>query len=436
MTAEAELARAEDEHKKQTEVFDRFVKLAAQKQWRLGDRFRQLPVLDAFASPIKIQQYTLDELPIDYSFKFVTRYDRCTTCHLGMEKPTLRQGDPEPSLTTDPAEDPVLSADLENATATIDERNKVIADYNSQVSSKDRKDPLPITPTDLQPEPVSKLTAGPDQPVRRPPAARPVRRREQPAPGREIRLLRLPRRPGQRHRFRQRRPFAERPAPARAVAEGQRLGADPLLGLPDAPAAVRRIRLREMPSPNHRPDPRRQPGRGAEAGRGVQPGSRTRLLRLPRVRRHEEGPAVGPDLRLEPDPPLDAMSPEERAKRTQRPGQPAGHDAQGRSESGPDRGKDQRGVGAAMDQIAAVVPARNQDAALLRPAEQHRRRRCRRSRRSSRTPRSTRSRTTCSRPARTCSRTFTITVRTTRTSARPTPKLADEPDGKDWRRRA
>ena len=29
----------------------------------------------------------LDTLPIDYNFKYVTRYDRCTTCHQGIDRP-------------------------------------------------------------------------------------------------------------------------------------------------------------------------------------------------------------------------------------------------------------------------------------------------------------------------------------------------------------
>src|SRR5205085_536411 len=45
---------------------------------------------------------TLSDLPIDYNFKYVTRYDRCTTCHLGADrpsyaKPNLRALGQEPS---------------------------------------------------------------------------------------------------------------------------------------------------------------------------------------------------------------------------------------------------------------------------------------------------------------------------------------------------
>ena len=49
--------------------------------------FRTLPIIDGFASPTKIHQFTLNDLPIDYNFKYVTRFDRCTTCHLGIDRP-------------------------------------------------------------------------------------------------------------------------------------------------------------------------------------------------------------------------------------------------------------------------------------------------------------------------------------------------------------
>jgi mono/diheme cytochrome c family protein len=87
------VSKNEDILKKMTADFDRFAKLAYQKQWKFGDTFRSLPVLDAFSSPVKIQQYTLSNLPIDYNFKYVTRYDRCTTCHLGFDRPPYSKGD-------------------------------------------------------------------------------------------------------------------------------------------------------------------------------------------------------------------------------------------------------------------------------------------------------------------------------------------------------
>jgi len=89
--AENELSKAEDLLKKISGEFDRFAKATAQKKWKWGDTIRKMPVIDGFASPVKIQQYTLAEYPIDYSFKYVTRYDRCTTCHLGVELPAFEK---------------------------------------------------------------------------------------------------------------------------------------------------------------------------------------------------------------------------------------------------------------------------------------------------------------------------------------------------------
>jgi len=81
------LNQAEAKLKKLNEGFDLQVRTAMQKQWGPGDTFRALPVIDAFNSPTKIQQFTLNDLPIDYNFKYVTRFDRCTSCHKGIDRP-------------------------------------------------------------------------------------------------------------------------------------------------------------------------------------------------------------------------------------------------------------------------------------------------------------------------------------------------------------
>src|SRR5437763_128826 len=69
--------------------FDAQVRLAMKTQWGLAQRVRAFPILEAFASPYKIQQITNDNVPIDYNFKYVTRFDRCTTCHQGIEDPAF-----------------------------------------------------------------------------------------------------------------------------------------------------------------------------------------------------------------------------------------------------------------------------------------------------------------------------------------------------------
>ncbi len=78
---------AERKLKNLTDEFDRFAKLAEQKRWTVYDSIRALPVIDGFASPLKIDQITLSHLPIDYNFTYATRFDQCTTCHLGIDRP-------------------------------------------------------------------------------------------------------------------------------------------------------------------------------------------------------------------------------------------------------------------------------------------------------------------------------------------------------------
>ncbi len=73
--------------KKVTDKFDGQVKIAILKRWGLGDSIRAWPIIDGFASPLKIHQFTIDDIPIDYNFKYVTRYDRCMTCHQGIDRP-------------------------------------------------------------------------------------------------------------------------------------------------------------------------------------------------------------------------------------------------------------------------------------------------------------------------------------------------------------
>jgi cbb3-type cytochrome oxidase cytochrome c subunit len=62
---------------------------------------RGLPLIDLAAPPTKIRQISLPELTINYNFKDVPRYDRCTTCHLGIDKigyETTADGKPMPQV--------------------------------------------------------------------------------------------------------------------------------------------------------------------------------------------------------------------------------------------------------------------------------------------------------------------------------------------------
>ena len=52
----------------------------------LGKRWLELPILDAFNSPLTIENLWSEDLEQDYSHRMVRRFDRCTTCHQSMEK--------------------------------------------------------------------------------------------------------------------------------------------------------------------------------------------------------------------------------------------------------------------------------------------------------------------------------------------------------------
>jgi mono/diheme cytochrome c family protein len=120
---EAQIAELEKAHKEKLANFDLFIKTASQKQWGVGKTFRTLPIIEGFASPTKINQYTLNDLPIDYSFKYVTRYDRCTTCHLGMEKGAYTAA-ALAKLTDDPNRDKELRSKFNGAKEILKARRE------------------------------------------------------------------------------------------------------------------------------------------------------------------------------------------------------------------------------------------------------------------------------------------------------------------------
>ena len=72
----------------------------------IGKRWLELPILDAFNSPLKIDNLWTEDLTITYgSFGEVRRFDRCTTCHKGIEKAA-------PGSAVDPAFVPDMEIEL------------------------------------------------------------------------------------------------------------------------------------------------------------------------------------------------------------------------------------------------------------------------------------------------------------------------------------
>jgi cytochrome c2 len=66
-------------------ALDQMEKTYAQ-QTRAGRNVLTLPILDAFNSPLQIKQTWLPNLTLNNNFREVARFDRCTTCHLGIDK--------------------------------------------------------------------------------------------------------------------------------------------------------------------------------------------------------------------------------------------------------------------------------------------------------------------------------------------------------------
>jgi cbb3-type cytochrome oxidase cytochrome c subunit len=113
------------EREKLTREADRVKRLLDQKEaqyFGLLAWLRGLPGIDMAAPPTKIQQISLPDLTINYNFKDVPRYDRCTTCHQGIDRvgyDTEASGKPMPEVF---ASHPFLTA----GATSVDLKGKVV----------------------------------------------------------------------------------------------------------------------------------------------------------------------------------------------------------------------------------------------------------------------------------------------------------------------
>jgi len=80
---EDEARRALAEHRAEVDRLDRAL---AEQRPSVGKRLLRLPLVDALGRPLAIDQIWLPELTIDYNFRQVARFDRCITCHQGIDK--------------------------------------------------------------------------------------------------------------------------------------------------------------------------------------------------------------------------------------------------------------------------------------------------------------------------------------------------------------
>ncbi|HZZ30022.1 MAG TPA: c-type cytochrome [Pirellulales bacterium] len=84
ITSEQDLAEKNlKEHQHKLEALK---KTYAQQKANPGKQVLEMPILDAFNSPLKIDQIWLPDLTLNNNFKEVARFDHCTTCHQAIEK--------------------------------------------------------------------------------------------------------------------------------------------------------------------------------------------------------------------------------------------------------------------------------------------------------------------------------------------------------------
>lgn len=120
---QAPLTQALTRWKQVNDQFDTQVQLALEKEWGWRDWILALPIIDGFASPIKIHQYTINDIPINYNFKQVTRFDRCVTCHQGIDKKDYTKENLRALLTVSDTD----YAKLEDAKLLLETRRDVLA---------------------------------------------------------------------------------------------------------------------------------------------------------------------------------------------------------------------------------------------------------------------------------------------------------------------
>jgi mono/diheme cytochrome c family protein len=160
--AEDQLSKAEDDLKKLTADFDRLAKSTAQKRWKSGDFIRALPILDGFASPVKPNQITLKALTIDYGgFADVTRYDRCTTCHLGIDRFNFDKASLRRLANDDKEASGKLQKKLDSARKFLLDRQKLLAAHNEDLGFDPNDLPKTITSVKLSSAEITEYCAHP-----------------------------------------------------------------------------------------------------------------------------------------------------------------------------------------------------------------------------------------------------------------------------------
>ena len=74
-----------DEEKKVALLVDQIEALQEAREKQEPNSLLEYPILDAFNSPVRIQQLWCPDLKVNYNLAWVARFDRCITCHQGID---------------------------------------------------------------------------------------------------------------------------------------------------------------------------------------------------------------------------------------------------------------------------------------------------------------------------------------------------------------
>jgi cbb3-type cytochrome oxidase cytochrome c subunit len=83
---QARIAEEQSRQSPNPEELRRLRQVLARQQPSLGKRLLRLPLIDALGRPLAVEQIWLPELTLDYNFRPVARFDRCVTCHQGIDQ--------------------------------------------------------------------------------------------------------------------------------------------------------------------------------------------------------------------------------------------------------------------------------------------------------------------------------------------------------------
>lgn len=128
-----------------------------------GKKFLELPILDAFGSPLKIENNWSEGNLQDYNFSKVRRFDRCVTCHQAVQK-TMPGSAVKPAyepehqiLFTVAAGEPLDDAyeDDENLDALEQQVNRVRAIYGLNLADRGLINPDDVTIRYVRPKSIA-----------------------------------------------------------------------------------------------------------------------------------------------------------------------------------------------------------------------------------------------------------------------------------------